>query len=62
MYILRNGLTNDTKQFLNIYQISKYFYENGVTKNKNSQCNVKYALKHQTAIYKHYFILKETKE
>lgn len=56
MFILNDAHTAKMESFKTIYQISKYFYQIGVTKNKNSQTGIRNALKKGTAIYKHYFV------
>ena len=56
MFILKNAHTDKKESFKTIYQISKYFYQIGITKNKDSQTGIKNALRKGTAIYKHYFV------
>ena len=45
MIIIEDGYTHKREIFKTIYQASKYFYETGVTKNKNSITGIKNALK-----------------
>ena len=56
MIIIEDGYTHKREIFKTIYQASKYFYESGVTKNKNSITGIKNALKQGTTVYKHYFV------
>ena len=56
MFILKDAYTNMTMKFETLYQISKYFYDNGIANNKTNYVYLKKGIKNKKSVYKHYYI------
>lgn len=64
MYLLKNVYTDQKKTFSTIYQISKYFYDSGISKTIKSESYLKQTIQDKRVAYKHYLIFEipDTKE
>ena len=57
MYLLKDIYTDQMRVFPTIYQISKYFYDSGISKTIKSDSYIKKHMKKGLVVYKHYLLL-----
>lgn len=57
MYLLKDIYTDQKRIFPTIYQISRYFYDSGISKTIKSDSYLKKNIKIGRVVYKHYLLL-----